>query len=169
MNINDRQLRVNTEEWYPNIELKVEDQIAPNDYERIDNYVKTYDNNEEGKNENRCDELHDDDSCDEEEEAHYCDVKRTSDKKVNILNESDKFKEKEKEKEKEKKLKDCDLLIDECVCNNLHNVCVCNLINEASKITQDEIRGNAKHWKDKICTKTIMKEKEIMKIDRQTN
>ena len=75
--------------------------------------MKTYDNNEECKNENRHDELCDDDSDDEEEELYHCDVKnenkRPINDKVKTSNESEELKEKEKE------LEDCDLLIDECV------------------------------------------------------
>ena len=37
--------------------------------------MKTHDDNEQCKNENRCDESSDDDSDDEEEEAFHCNVK----------------------------------------------------------------------------------------------
>ena len=50
---------------------------------------------------------------------------------------------------------------------NLYNVCLCNLINEVIKILQDEVRKNAKNWKDKIFLEKSMKEKEVMKIERQ--
>ena len=49
----------------------------------------------------------------------------------------------------------------------MHNNLFHNLINGESKITQDEVRNNVKHQKDKIFIEKIMKEKEIMKIDRQ--
>ena len=58
------------------------------------------------------------------------------------------------------------MLIDECVCNNLHDVCLHNLINEEKKL-QDEVRDNAKHWKDKFVMEKSMKEKEVMKTDKQ--
>ena len=44
-----------------------------------------------------------------------------------------------------------------------------NLINEENKILQDEVRENAKHRKDNFFMEKSMKEKEAMKIDRQTD
>ena len=85
MNANGRRLRENEAEQHPSNEIKeertvhVEKWIEPNDHARIDNCVKTNDNNEEGKNENRHDELCDDDSDDEEEEVYRCDARNNND------------------------------------------------------------------------------------------
>ena len=87
--------------------------------------------------------MYDDDSEDEEEELYHCDV-RNNNNKVKTLQESEEFTEKEHEQ------KHFDFLIDECVCNNVYNVCLCGLINEENNILQEEVRENAKHWKDKF-------------------
>ena len=104
-------------------EVQVEEWTTPNEHVRVENCVKTHDDNEEGSNENRCKELHDDDSENEEEDSHHCDVINNNDE-VKTLKEPEEFVEKEHEQEH------FDLLIDEHMCNTFHNVCLCNLINE---------------------------------------
>ena len=64
-----------------------------------------------------------DDLDNEEEEVCHGDGENNNDK-AKTLNEPKESTEKEHEQE-------CfELLIDECMCNNLHNVCLCDLINE---------------------------------------
>ena len=61
--------------------------------------------------------------------------------------------------EKEHEQECFNLLIDEHVCNNLHNVCLYNLTHEEKKL-RDEVRKNAKHWKDKFFMKKARKKKK---------
>ena len=56
--------------------------------------------------------------------------------------------EREELTEKEHEQECSDLLIDERACNNFHDACLRDLINEENKILQDEVRQNAKHWKE---------------------
>ena len=67
---------------------------------------------------------------------------------MKTLNEPEELTDKEHEQEH------FELLIDECMCNNLRNVCLCNLINEEKK-KQDEVRENAKHLKDNIFMEKV--------------
>ena len=57
--------------------------------------------------------------------------------------------------------------VEECLCFNSHDVCVRALITEETKILQVEIKENEKHQKDTFFMENFMKEKEIIKIDRQ--
>ena len=99
------------------------------------------------------------DSGNEEEEVCHGDERNNNDE-VKTLNEPEELTEKEHEQE-------CfDLLIDERMRDNFHDVCLHDLINEENKILQEEVRENAKHWKDKIFMEKSMKEKEVLKIDR---
>ena len=55
------------------------------------------------------------------------------------------------------------------MCCNSHNICLRALIIEETKILQIEIKENEKHWKYKCFMEKFMKEKEIMKINRQVD
>ena len=91
-------------------DVQGEEWTTHNEHARVDNCVKTHDNNKEGNNENRYNELHNDDSENEEEDSYHCDVRSDSDK-VKTLQEPEEFVEKEHEQE-------CfNLLVDEQMYN----------------------------------------------------
>ena len=109
--------------------LKVEELIKPKEHAHRDNNMKQCDTNFGRKSINRHDELHVD-SDDEEEEA--CQSDRTSDTNEVKIVASDELTEKEDEEE-------CfEVLIDEHMCNNLYDVCLCDLTNEENKILHEE-------------------------------
>ena len=52
------------------------------------------------------------------------------------------------------------LLINECVCNNLCNVCLHALTHEEDKILQEKAKEESKQWKEKFYAKKIVKKKK---------
>ena len=106
---------------------KVEEWIKPKKQLRKDNNMKQNDVNVGRKIINRHDKLHVD-SEDEEEEP--CQNNGTSDDNEVQIVTSDEL------KEKDHKEKCFEMLIDECMCNNVYVVCLCDLTNEENKILQ---------------------------------
>ena len=96
----------------------------------------------EDANENRHQELHEEDLDDEEDEV--C-LLRCNDEKRAEHSRNDK-----ELTEHEYEIDFFNLLIDECVCNNLCNVCLRTLTHEENKILQEEAKVESKTWKDKL-------------------
>ena len=63
-----------------------EEWTTPNERVRVDNYAKTHDKNEEGNNENRHNEWHDDDLDNEKEDSQHCDARSDNNKVKNYRN-----------------------------------------------------------------------------------
>ena len=72
---------------------------------------------------------------------------------------NEKIKEKSRKNEElteNKHEQECfNLLIDECVCNNLHNICLHNSTHEEDNILQEEVKKNKNIGKKNFMQKKV--------------
>ena len=74
---------------------------------------------------------------------------------------------KEEWTEHEHEIEFFNVLIDNCMCDNLHNVCLHTLTHEEDKIQKEKANNEVKQWKEKFRAMKSAREEEAMEVARQ--